>query len=197
TEFKRDAYTIVRDLPALERYVARALEVGAVGIDTEADCFDAARAQLVGIALSLGANDAIYVPLGHRGADPRAGALFANEHPDAVASAGDSGPQIALPSALAVLKPLLEDASVLKIGLNVKWDIALFAKHGVTLAPYDDPMLISYALYGGLDDHAKASLIEKHLGHQVASLADVIGKGKAQIGFEAAPVEKAAIYSAE
>ncbi|HEX8902489.1 DNA polymerase I [Vitreimonas sp.] len=197
TEFKRDAYTIVRDLPALERYVARALKAGAVGIDTEADCFDAARAQLVGIALSLGANDAIYVPLGHRGTDPRAGELFAAEQPDPGASGGDSGPQIPFPSALAALKPFLEDASVQKIGLNIKWDIALFAKHGITLAPYDDPMLISYALYGGMDDHDKASLIEKHLGHQVASLADVIGKGKAQIGFEAAPVEKAAIYSAE
>jgi DNA polymerase-1 len=58
-------------------------------------------------------------------------------------------------------------------------------------------MLISYALFGGLDDHEKSSLIEKHLGHQLASLTDVVGKGKAQIGFEAAPVEKAALYSAE
>lgn len=197
TEFKRDVYKIVRDLPALEAYVARARQAGAVGVDTEADSFDAARAHLVGVALSLAANDAIYIPLAHRGADPRAGELFAAEQPDPGAAAGDSGPQIVLPSALAALKPLLEDASVQKIGLNIKWDIALFAKHGITLAPYDDPMLISYALYGGMDDHDKASLIEKHLGHQVASLAEVIGKGKAQIGFEAAPVEKAAIYSAE
>jgi DNA polymerase-1 len=197
TEFKRDAYKIVRDLATLEAYIARARRAGAIGLDTEADSFDAARAHLVGVSLSLAANDAIYIPLAHRGADPRAGELFASEQPDSGAAAGDSGPQIPAPAALCALKPLLEDACVQKIGLNIKWDIALLAKHGVTLAPYDDPMLISYALFGGMDDHDKASLIEKHLGHQVASLTDVIGKGKAQIGFEAAPVEKAALYSAE
>jgi DNA polymerase-1 len=231
TEFKRDAYKVVRDLPTLEAYITRARTQGAIGLDTEADSFDATRAQLVGISLSLAANDAIYIPLAHRGADPRAGELFPSEmlfpepspregrgqgagrdttasidsqasdvgaspRPPTPSPQGE-GEQIELAAALAALKPLLEDASVQKVGLNIKWDIALFAKHGITLAPYDDPMLISYALFGGLDDHDKASLIEKHLDHQVASLADVIGKGKAQIGFDIAPVEKAALYSAE
>jgi DNA polymerase-1 len=91
----------------------------------------------------------------------------------------------------------MEDASVLKVGLNIKWDIALFAKHDIALGPYDDPMLMSYALYGGLDPHDKAFLVEKHLGHQLMSPAEVIGKGKAQIGFDMAPVERTAIFSCE
>src|SRR5690606_19898230 len=78
-EFKRDAYKIVRDLPALEDYIRRAKLAGAVGIDTEADSFDATRAELVGLALSIAANDAIYVPLQHKGAESRAGELFASE----------------------------------------------------------------------------------------------------------------------
>jgi len=195
-EFKRDACKIVRDLPALEAYIARARREGVVGLDTEADSLDAARAQLVGVSLSVAANDAIYVPLAHRGADPRAGELFASETPDASVAA-DMGAQIPLAAALAALHELLQDPAVLKVGLNIKWDIALFAKHKIALAPYDDPMLISYALYGGLDPHDKTFLVEKHLGHGLTPLTDVAGKGKAQVSFDLVPIERAAAYSSE
>jgi DNA polymerase-1 len=202
-EFRREAYKIVRRIEELEVWVARARDAGVVGIDTEATSFDAQRAELVGVSLALGANDACYAPLGHRSADPRAGELFASEllseeEPgEARRFPREDGENIPLPVALALLKPLLEDASVLKVGLNVKWDIALFAKHGIALAPYDDPMLQSYVLYGGLDPHDKASLVEKHLGHALTPLAEVVGKGKAQIGFDLAPVERTATYSCE
>jgi DNA polymerase-1 len=196
TEFKREAYVIVRAMGALEAWIARAREAGVVAIDTEATAFDAQRAEIVGLSLALAANDACYVPMSHNAPDVRAGELFASEEP-AKGMAADVGAQIALPEAVAALKPLLEDASVLKVGLNIKWDIALLAKHGVVLAPYDDAMLQSYALYGGLDPHDKASLVEKHLKHALTPLADVVGKGKAQIGFELAPVARAATYSCE
>jgi DNA polymerase-1 len=195
-EFKRDAHKIVRDLPALEDYIRRAKLAGAVGIDTEADSFDATRAELVGLALSIAANDAIYIPLQHKGAESRAGELFASEAPSEKA-APDTGAQIPFSAALAALQPLLEDASVTKVGINVKWDIALFTKHGIALAPYDDPMLASYTLYGGLDDHDKISLIEKHIGHTLTPYSDVAGKGKAQQSFDLVPVERAAAYSCE
>ena len=195
-EFKRDSYTYVRDLPALEAYIARAKAAGCVGIDTQTDSHDATRAQLVGLSLSLGANDAIYVPLAHRSADSRAGELFASEEPEEK-SAPDQGKQIPLASALAALHPLLEDPSVIKVGLNVKWDIALFAKHKIALAPYDDPLLMSYALYGGLDDHSKFSLIEKHFGHELIERSAVAGKGKAQVSFDQVPVDRASAFSCE
>ncbi|MEQ1493194.1 MAG: DNA polymerase, partial [Terricaulis sp.] len=195
-EFKFDAYKIVRDLPALEDYIRRAKLAGAIGIDTEADSTDANRAELVGLALSIAANDAIYIPLQHKGAESRAGELFASEAPSDK-SAPDTGAQISLAAALAALRPLLEDASVTKVGLNVKWDIALFTKHNIALAPYDDPMLASYTLYGGLDDHDKISLIEKHIGHGLTPYSNVAGKGKAQQSFDLVPVERAAAYSCE
>ncbi|HYD36260.1 MAG TPA: 5'-3' exonuclease H3TH domain-containing protein, partial [Allosphingosinicella sp.] len=232
-EFKRDAYKCGRDLAAVEQYIARARRIGVVGIDTEADSFDAERAQLVGVSLALGANDAIYIPLAHRGSDPRAGELFASEiplgandaspllgeaptksaegersdkqapgrlhapHPPAPALQAGGGDQLPLATALAILKPLLEDASVLKVGLNIKWDIRLFAKYGVTLAPYDDPLLISYALYGGLDPHDKTFLVEKHLGHGLMPLSDLVGRGKSQVSFDQVPVDRASQYSCE
>ncbi|MEQ1707523.1 MAG: DNA polymerase I [Terricaulis sp.] len=194
--FKREAYKIVRDVAELQALIARAQAAGVVGVDTEADAFDAARAHLVGVSLALGPNDACYVPLAHKASDMRAGELFASEEAPISASA-DVGAQIPLAVALAALRPLLEDASILKIGLNIKWDIALFLRQGIALAPYDDPMLQSYALYGGLDAHDKASLIEKHLGHHLTPFADVAGKGKAQVAFDLVPVERAAIYSCE
>jgi len=210
-EFKRDAYQCGRELGAVEAFIARARRLGVVGIDTEADSFDAARAHLVGVSLALGANEAMYIPLGHRGADPRAGELFASEFgppasppADRNGAAEDAGEtpavqeeQLPLATALSLLKPLLEDPAVLKVGLNVKWDIALFAKYGVALAPYDDAMLISYALYGGLDPHDKTFLVEKHLGHGLTPLSDLIGRGKSQIGFALAPIDKASVYSCE
>ncbi|MGH6950199.1 MAG: DNA polymerase I [Vitreimonas sp.] len=245
TEFKPDQYKIVRDLPTLEAYIARARRAGAVGVDTEADSFDPARANLVGLSLSLAANDAIYIPLGHRQPDPRAGELFASELPlddarpasssmeEAPRSGGGGAPatskkkppeahldtsraspplsslcdasspiegeraQIPLAAALAALHELLQDPALLKVGLNIKWDIAIFAKHGITLAPFEDPMLASYALYGGLDDHDKASLIEKHLGHGLTPYSAIAGKGKAQQAFDLLPVDRAAPYSCE
>jgi DNA polymerase-1 len=194
--FRRDAYKIVRDAAELASWVKRAMATGVVAIDTEADSFDAQRAEIVGVALALGANDACYVPLAHKAADTRAGELFASEQtPTAIAA--DAGAQIPFAAALAVLQPLLEDASVLKIGLNIKWDIGLFGKHGVAVASFDDPMLISYALYGGLDPHDKASLVEKHIGHQLTPLADIVGKGKAQVGFGETLIERASTYSCE
>jgi len=234
-EFKREAYKCGRELAMVEQFVARAKRAGVVGIDSEADSFDAARANLVGVSLALGANDAIYIPLAHRGADPRAGELFASEVPlgEAPRSGGggdraelgespqeakppssrasppqsalraDSSPiegergQIPIATALSLLKPLLEDPAVLKVGLNVKWDIALFAKYGVALAPHDDPMLISYVLYGGLDPHDKTFLVEKHLGHGLMPLSDLVGRGKTQISFDLVPIERASAYSCE
>ncbi|MFZ2029176.1 MAG: DNA polymerase I [Vitreimonas sp.] len=194
--FKRDAYECVRSVEALEAWIARAQSAGVVGLDTEATSFDAARADLVGVSLALGVNVAGYVPLAHASADTRAGELFASEEPQADA-APDMGAQIPLATALATLKPLLEDASVVKVGLNVKWDVALFAKYGIALAPIDDPMLMSYALYGGMDSHEKAELIEKHLGHVLTPLSDVAGKGKSQVSFDQVTVERASAYACE
>ena len=214
-EFKREAYKCGRELAVVERFIARARRQGVVGIDTETDSFDAMRANLVGVSLALGANDAMYIPLAHRGADPRAGELFASEIPTPLgppasppadrnggAQAAGETPavqeeQIPLATVLSLLKPLLEDPAVLKVGMNVKWDIALFAKHGVALAPYDDPMLMSYALYGGLDPHDKTFLVEKHLGHGLTPLSDLVGRGKSQIGFDLVPIDKASAYSCE
>ncbi|HVY86321.1 MAG TPA: DNA polymerase I [Caulobacterales bacterium] len=193
---KRDAYVCVRDLATLQSWIARAREAGVVAIDVEADAIDPMRANLVGVSLALGANDACYAPLAHRAADTRAGDLFASEEPVETASA-DSGPQIPLSDAIAALKPLLEDQSVLKVGHNIKFAMSVLTQHGVALAPIDDVLLISYVLAGGLHEHGRDDLSERLLGYAPMKREEVVGKGKAQVRFEHAPIERATCYAAE
>jgi DNA polymerase-1 len=188
------AYELVRTPAALARWVERARENGIVAVDTETTSLDPIRADLVGVSLALGRGEACYVPLGHREAAEQ-GAL----------DLGDGGgrpaakvpEQIPLQSALAALKPLLEDPAVLKVGQNVKYDMQVLARHGVAIAPFDDTMLISYVLEGGLHGHGMDELAELHLGHKTIKFADVTGTGKNQITFDRVPLDKALAYAAE
>src|SRR5262249_14101904 len=128
--------------------------------------------------------------------DTRAGDLFAEqEKPEFLAA--DLGEQIPLEQAIAILKPLLEDPSVLKIGQNIKYDLSIFARNGIDLTPYDDTMLISYVLGGGLHNHGMDELSVRHLGHTPIPFAEVAGKGKTQVTFNYVPVDKATCYAAE
>src|SRR5208282_5723597 len=98
-------------------------------------------ARLVGVSLSLEAGRACYIPLGHR-APQRQGALDLGG-----GSASTEAPkQLPLERALAILKPMLEDRSVLKVGHNIKYDMVVLAHYGIAVAPLDDTMLLSYVL---------------------------------------------------
>ncbi|MES1152181.1 MAG: DNA polymerase, partial [Dongia sp.] len=111
---------------------------------------------------------------------------------------GSAAPnQLPLAKVLAMLKPLLEDPGVLKIGHSIKYDVAIMAKHGIRLAPIDDTMLISYVLEGALHAHNLDELAGLHLGIDTIKYSDVTGTGKAQITFDKVPLDKALAYAAE
>ncbi len=185
--FDRAAYVCVRDTATLRDWVARATDLGRVAVDTETTGLDEMRADLVGISLALGPGEACYVPLAHRsgGAD-----LF-----DAAAARAEG--QIDPAEALAILKPLLEDEAVLKIGQNLKYDWKILARHGIRVAPIDDTMLMSYAMHAGLHGHGMDTLSERYLGHVPIPIRDLIGSGKAQVTFDRVPIERATEYAAE
>src|SRR5262249_51809338 len=90
-----------------------------------------------------------------------------------------------------------EDPGVLKVGHNIKVDLETMDRHGVAIAPIDDTMLISYVLEGSAHGHETAELSELHLGHKTIAYDTVCGSGKARIGFEYAPLDKARDYGAE
>ncbi len=180
------AYEVVRDLEALQGWIAQARARGAVAFDTETTSLDEMRAELVGVSLCVEPGRACYVPLQHRGAGD---GLFA----DATLADG----QIPFAAALDVLKPMLEDDSILKIAQNAKYDVKVLANYDIHVAPIDDTMLLSYALHGGLHNHGMDALSERYLSHNPIPIKDLIGTGKAQVTFDKVAVDRAAPYAAE
>jgi DNA polymerase-1 len=184
----RSAYATLTKAEDLAAFVRLATAEGVVAFDTETTGLDVMKAKLVGVSLSLSGGRACYVPLQH--IDPASGDdLFAGDKP--------APDQISFPEALALLKPMLEDPAVLKVAQNAKFDLSMLARHGITMAPIDDTMLMSYALAAGLHGHGMDDLSERHLGHSPISFEEVCGKGKGQITFDRAPIDKATAYAAE
>ncbi len=181
------AYECVQTPGRLDAWIARAFAARSVAIDTETSALDAMRAELTGISLGLGPNDACYIPLGHGGSD-----MF-SENPE----------QIPLADALARLKPLLESDAVLKIGQNIKYDINILARHGVMISPIDDTMVMSFDLDAGRSEegiggsHGMDALALRHLGHTTLTFKDVCGSGKKLIPFGEVPLNRATQYAAE
>ncbi|MDD2866951.1 DNA polymerase I [Neomegalonema sp.] len=170
----------------LSAWIERAKAQGFVALDLETTSLDEMQAEIVGVALALAPGEAAYLPLGHvEGEDD----LFGSRRP--------ASGQMAMEAALALLKPLCEDDSVLKIGQNLKYDLKVLANYGIGLAPIDDTMLMSYALGSGEGRHGLEALMAAHLGQEGQPIQELIGSGKKQIGFAQVPVEKAARYAAE
>jgi DNA polymerase-1 len=184
----RTAYVCIRDLKTLEDWVTRATAQGWVAVDTETDALDSVAGGLVGVSLAVAPGEACYIPLAHIDPDAKGdGDMFGADPPR----------QIKMKEALKMLKPMLEDAAVLKIGQNIKYDLSVFARHGIRVAPIDDTMLISFALNAGLHGHGMDELSERYLGHRTISFKDVAGSGKTQKTFAQVALDKATEYAAE
>ena len=191
--FDLEAYECVQTEEALDRWIARATEVGVVGFDTETDALSATHAGLCGVSLAVGPNEACYIPLTHEHEpQPDAGGLFGEP-----GEAREPIHQLDKPTTLAKLKGLLEDPSVLKVLQNAKYDIAVMARRGIRVAPYDDTMLLSYVLEGGLHGHGMDELARLHLGHDPVPFKSVAGAGKSQKSFKHVALKPATTYAAE
>ena len=177
-------YETVATVEALQRWVDEALEVGLIAVDTETTSLDPMSCDLVGVSLATAPGKACYIPLGHRAAD---GLDFG----------GSEITQIALKEALALLKPLLEDPGVLKVGQNLKYDWVVLKRYGIEVAPLDDTMLMSYVLDAGRHGNGMDELSELHLGHKPIAFKEVAGSGKARLTFDLVPIDKATAYAAE
>ncbi|GLR78545.1 DNA polymerase I (plasmid) [Azospirillum oryzae] len=182
-------YELVQDADALRRWVERARETGVLAVDTETDSLTPATATLVGVSLSTEPGIACYIPLAHGASTAAAGQLDFDAPPPPK--------QIPTTEAMAILKDVLEDPSVLKIGHNFKFDHQLFARNGINVSPVDDSMLISYVLEGGSHGHGMDELAELHLAYTPIPFKEVCGTGKNQITFDRVPLDKALAYAAE
>ena len=189
TPFDRSKYETVTTLERLDEWIADAKKAGRVAFDTETTGLDPMRADLIGFSLAVVPGKACYVPLSHR--KSTAGFDFGD---------AEALPQVPIVEAIAALMPLLEDASVLKIGQNLKYDYNVLARYGVFIASLDDTMLLSYALDAGKGNHGMDDLAMRHLGHACISfdqvMAHVPGK-KSEKSFAEVAIDKATEYAAE
>ncbi len=187
--FDKDKYECVQSVERLKHWVARCTKVGVCAVDLETDSLNSASANLVGVCLAVADNEACYIPLGHGLGGSQD--LFGD-------MSGDGAPeQIPLQTALDILKPMLHDDSVLKIGQNFKYDLGVFSRYGLYPAPFDDTMLISYALDCGLHGHGMDALSELHFGHKPIPFKQVAGTGKNAKTFDQIDLETATPYAAE
>jgi DNA polymerase I len=188
-KIERSTYETVTDLASLEGWIAEARAAGRFAFDIETTSLDPMRAEFVGFSMAVAPGKACYVPIGHR---PASGAFDFGE---------GALKQIHVGDALGVLRPLLEDASVLKIGQNLKYDCVVLAQHGIALAPLDDTLLLSYALDGGRGNHGMDELAERHLGHTCIPFSEVLqhapGAKKSDKTFAQVPLDKATEYAGE
>ena len=190
-QINHDAYVTVTTAKDLEKWVVRAHATGIVCVDTETTSLDAMTANLCGVSLAVAPGDACYIPCGHRKGNGLS--LDLSQAQDG----GDAITQMVEVDVLKILKPLLEDDSVLKVGQNLKYAALMFLQRGIRLNSIDDTMLISYVLEGGLHGHGMDELSQLHLSLTPIAFGEVTGKGKDKITFDCVPVAEATKYSAE
>ncbi|MFT0879662.1 DNA polymerase I [Rhodopseudomonas sp. G2_2311] len=183
----RTAYKTLRTLDELHAVIARIHDTGVVALEAVATSIDPMQAELTGVALALGPNDACYIPLGHKQAGDGDGLFAAGLAPD----------QLGTRDALDALKPILESAGIAKVGFAIKFAAVLLAQHGLTLRNIDDPQLMSYALDAGRGSHKIEALSESNLGHTLHTQEELIGTGKNKISFDQVAIDRATAYAAE
>ena len=177
TEALPREYETVLDWSRFGHWLQQLRAAELVALDTETDSLDGLRAQIVGLSFSVQPGIAAYVPLRH-------------DYPGAPA-------QLPRDEVLAQLRPWLEDAAAAKVGQNIKYDLHVFANHGIAVRGYrHDTLLQSYVLEAH-KPHGLESLAERHLGRKGLSYEDLCGKGAHQIAFAQVEIERAAEYSGE
>ncbi len=181
-----NVYTLINDAETLKAWIAEAQHEGVLAIDTETTSLTPAKAGLVGISIASVIGKGAYIPLGHV------------QETDLFGGGADDMPaQMKKSEVLALLKPLLEDPSVIKVGHNMKYDWQMFAKDGIHITPCDDTMLISYVLDGASHSHSMDNLSIQYCDHTPIKYEEVAGKGKSRVTFDKVAIGEALDYAAE
>ena len=171
-------YELCLNMRDVKTLADRIRSAGLLAIDTETTGKDPMQADLVGLSFCLKEGKAFYLPLRHH-------YLGVPE-------------QVPWVDARDVLKEVLEDDAILKVGQNIKYDACVLKRHGVRLGGISfDTMIASYVINPGLRQHNLDALSQRYLNHKMIAFQDVVGKGKNARGFAEVSVEKACEYSCE
>ena len=158
----------------LKKWVKILNEQSVISVDTETSSLKPSETDLVGISFSYAPNKACYIPLDHK-----------------------NQKSLKKKDVIKVIKPILEDSSIKKVGQNIKFDYIVFKQNGIELNSIEDTMLISYTLDAGINRHNLDTLSDIHLNHKTISYKDVVGSGKNQLNFSEVEIDKATEYAAE
>ena len=168
------SYKTISESHQFDELLKQLNERSIVAVDTETSSLNPQEADLVGISVCYEPNEAFYIPVGHK-----------------------ETTKLKKDFVLKKLKPILEDASIKKVGQNIKYDLIIFKNHGIKLSPVEDTMLLSYTLDAGNNRHNMDTLSELHLGHKTISYKEIVGTGKKQLNFSEVDLKSATAYAAE
>ena len=176
-QIDRSRYETLLTEADLNRWVEKLNQAKLFALDTETDNLDYMAANLVGISFALENGEAAYLPL-------------------QLDYLGAPKP-LEKTTTLSLLKPILENSAIQKVGQNFKYDLTIFARNGIDVQGVAfDTMLESYVL-NSTGRHNLDDLAKRYLGHQTISFEEIAGKGKNQLTFNQIPLEQAADYAAE
>ncbi|MBN1930886.1 MAG: DNA polymerase I [Desulfobacterales bacterium] len=178
TDYKQKKYQLIQDIDLLSDLIEQIEIAGLFAIDTETTSQDPMRAKLVGLSFSTKADEAFYIACAH-------------QYPEAPQ-------QLCLREVLSLLKPLLENPDIKKIGQNIKYDWIVLKRYGIDLAGVIfDTMLASYLINPSKRAHNLDQIALDFLDHKNITYQEITGKGKKAISFTQVPIEKAVPYACE
>ena len=170
-------YDTIFDETLLNSWLKKVKEKSYLCVDTETNSLDPMQAKIVGISMAVTPGEAAYIPLAH--------------------DFSGTAKQLSLDHTLSLLKPILEDEQIKKIGQNIKYDSHVFLNHGIHLKGIQhDTMLQSYVTESH-QSHGMDNLSLRHLGHVCVSYEEVAGKGVNQLKFNEVDIDIASNYSSE
>ena len=167
-------FKTVKTIAELEKILVGIQKAGSFGVDLETTSLNPREAKIVGVAICFG-DDSFYIPIAHQ----------------------TDLPQLKLKEVLSVLKPVLENPKIKKIGQNLKYDLSVFSENGIQVHGLGADTMIAAYLLDPDGRHNLKSLADQYLGYEVLTYEEVCGKGKDQLSFDQIDIETATRYSAE
>ena len=186
-------YNLITKLSDLQNLIDECIKCGVIAVDTETDSINAVQANLVGVSISTKPGTAYYIPLRH----------IENSVPlliDEKLDQKDKIEQINFDSAINLLKKILEDPSIIKVGHNIKYDMLVFSQKrngSINLYPVHDTMCMSYVNDANRYSHKLDSLAKDFFDHETIKYDDVCGKGAKQVTFDKIHPNDVLNYAAE
>ncbi|NUM55438.1 MAG: DNA polymerase I [Candidatus Hydrogenedentes bacterium] len=186
SEVEENDYRLILTEDELKKAIAEMRASGAMAVDTETTSTDPMRAELVGVSMSCNANTGYYIPVGHA--------------PEAMSVLGVNLPEKRLDKqrVIDLLRPLLEDPKVGKVGHNIKYDLLVLERSGVRLEGITlDTMVASYLTDASRLRHNLDEVSLHYLSRKLIPISDLIGKGSKAVTFDSVPVDSACTYASE